>query len=83
MAKGDSNDGCANVVGGFIVFIVVLVAIIPKEVWIALGLFAAVAVLVTAIVKAVAAFDEYRAEAQERARVEQAEQAAAAERDRE
>ncbi len=83
MAKGDSNDGCANVVGGFIVFIVVLVAMIPKEVWIALGLFAAVAILVTAIVKAVAAYDKHRAEAQERARVAQAEQATAAARDRE
>lgn len=83
MARGDSNDGCANVVGGFVVFIVVLVAIIPKEVWIALGIFAAVAVLVTAIVKGVAAYDEHRAEAQEQARIEQAKQVAAAKRDRE
>jgi hypothetical protein len=45
MAKSDSDDAVTKVVGGTVVGIIVLVSMVPKEVWIAIGIV--VAVLVT------------------------------------
>ncbi len=84
MAKRqDDNDGCANVVGGFVVFVIVLIAMIPKPVWIFLGVVTAVAVVVGLIVKMLSAHEKNRAAAAERSRANQEAQAADAKRQRE
>ena len=82
MAKQDSNDGCATAGGAVVVGIVVLIAAIPKPVWIVLGIVALAAVVVVVAVKATSAIQEHQAEAEKQARAERAAQAAAAERKR-
>lgn len=82
MAK-NSNDGCANVVGGVVVFIIVVIAAIPKPVWIAIGVIAGVAILVTIIAKLTSAFQEGRAEAKAQAEAKRVAQAAADKQQRE
>lgn len=79
----DSNDGCANVVGGVIVFIIVVIAAIPKPVWIAIGVIAGVAILVTVIVKLASSFQEGRAEAKARDEARRVAQAASDKQQRE
>jgi hypothetical protein len=70
MAKG-SNDGCANVVGGIFVFAIVVIAAIPKPVWIAIGIVAGVATLIAVVVKLIGAYEIRREQArtQEAARL--------------
>lgn len=57
MAK-DSNDGCANVVGGVIVFIIVVIVAIPKAVWIAIGVIAGIAILIWGATKLATSIEE-------------------------
>lgn len=76
--SGAADAICTLLVGGFI-----LIALVPKEVWIALGIGAVVIVGMWAITKGINASEQRRTEALERARVEQAAQAAAAKRERE
>lgn len=84
MAKSkDSNDGCATgIVGAFFV-IAVLIAAVPKPVWIFLGVVAAIAAVVGLFYWATTAYETTKAASAERARVEQAAQAAADTRQRE
>lgn len=82
MAK-DSNGGCANVAGGVIVFIVVVIAAIPKPVWIAIGVIAGVAILVAFITKLASAYQKARAEARAREQTKRVAQAAADKQERE
>lgn len=85
MAKSskNSNDGCATVVGGALVGIVVLIAMVPKPVWIALGVIAAVAGVAVIFYWAISAYERSRAAAAERAAAEQATKAAADKRQQE
>ncbi|MGU3499447.1 hypothetical protein [Mycobacterium sp. C31M] len=76
------SDG-SNVFGAIFVGIVVLIAMVPKAVWITLGVAAAIALvtwLVYAIVKGV---QEGRVESEKQARAQRAAQAAAAKREAE
>ena len=79
MAKGskDSNGGCAPVVVGFFILFALL-SQIPKPVWIALGVVAAISVLTWVFYKSWIAWEKSRAEAQERERSRKAAQEAAA-----
>ena len=69
--------------GVLFVVIVVLIAAVPKEVWIALGALAAFMLVCWIASAAIKAAEQRRAEAEQRARVERAAQAAAAKRERE
>lgn len=83
MAGKKSNDGCAGVVGGAFIGIVVLVSMVPKQVWIALGIGAAVALLAWLVFLGFSALAEHNAAAEERNRAARAAEAAAAKRQRE
>ncbi|PRC41668.1 hypothetical protein C6A85_000000114445 [Mycobacterium sp. ITM-2017-0098] len=75
MGNKGSDDPVLKGIGGVIVAIVVLVAIIPKEVWILLGIIVG-ALAVAALVKwAISENDKRRALAEERARVERLDRA--------
>lgn len=82
MASKDSEDGCAKVAGGAFVGIIVLVSIVPKPVWIALGVAAAVAVVAWLAYAGLSALDRLDAAAEERELAAQAAKAAAAKRQR-
>ncbi|OBB19691.1 hypothetical protein A5761_00650 [Mycolicibacterium setense] len=69
--------------GGVIFFVFVLIALVPKPVWIAVGVITAVVVVGWAGYKVVVALEQRSYEAQERARIEKAKQAADAKRQRE
>lgn len=77
-----SNKSSSGI-GGLVFFVFVLIALVPKPVWIAIGVIAAVVVVGWAGYKIVVALEQRSYEAQERARVERAAQAAAAKRERE
>lgn len=79
--SGRSSEGGS--VGAAIFVLLVVVAMVPKPVWIALGFAVGVAVVCWMIYGACEAWDRHVAEKQERARIEQAERAAAARRERE
>jgi hypothetical protein len=81
MSKGSDDVGKA--VGGVIFFVFVLIALIPKEVWIFLGILAGGAALIGAIFWGFSEYNKSHAAAQARAREEQAARAAAAKRERE
>jgi hypothetical protein len=83
MSKKSSSDGSSGVLGGIVVGIVVLIAMVPKPVWIALGVITAIAVLIWIVYRIIAAAEKRRAAAEEQARVQRAAQAAAAKRERE
>ncbi len=85
MAKGskDSNDGCATGVGGALFVIVVLIAMVPKPVWIGLGVIAAIAAVVGLFYWATTAYEKTKAATEERTRAAQAVKAAADQRQRE
>lgn len=82
MSSKRSSDG-SNALGGFIFFVILLVVMIPKPVWIAFGIVTAVGVMIWIVYALVEAAEKRRIEAEERARVEQAARAAAAKRQRE
>lgn len=77
-----SSDG-AGAVGGLIFFVIVLVAVVPKPVWIALGFVVAVCVLTWIFYAVTQAAERRRVAADERERAEKASKAAAAKRERE
>ncbi len=83
MGNKGSDDGAAKVVVGAIVFVIVLVSMIPKEVWIALGVIAGATIVIAGTAWAISENTKRRVAAAERARVAQAAQAAAAKRERE
>ncbi|MCF6387082.1 hypothetical protein L2K20_08865 [Mycobacterium sp. MBM] len=76
-----SSGGSGGVGVGFVV-IVVLIAAVPKEVWITLGAIAALILMIWLVSKAVDAAEKRRVEEQERLRRERAAQAAAAKQER-
>ncbi len=77
------KDGSSNVIGGIVFFIVLLVALIPKPVWIFLGVIAALSAFLGLVYWIVITYEKWHAAAQERARAEQAAIVAAAKRERE
>jgi hypothetical protein len=81
VSKGSSSG--SGGAGVLFVVIVVLIAAVPKEVWISVGALAAFMLVCWIASAAIKAAEQRRAEAEERARVEQAAQAAAAKRERE
>lgn len=76
MASKD-NDGCAGSIGVAIFFIIFVVSAIPKEIWIGLGVIAAVGVLMWLAATAIEGVQKVRAEAAKREKAAQAAQAAA------
>lgn len=80
MAKKNSSDGA---VGGVLFVLFVLIATVPKPVWIALGVAIGLVVIIWLIHKFVTAEQQRRAAAEEQARVERVAQAAAEKRERE
>lgn len=68
---------------GVIIFVIVLIAAIPKEVWIALGVIVALTFVAWGLYLLFVTLDKRRAEAEERARAERARKAEAAKRERE
>ncbi|WP_167104117.1 hypothetical protein [Mycobacterium sp. DL592] len=83
MGQGQGNSGCFSGAGGFVFVLIILIATVPKEVWIGLGATVAAVALIVVTVKAAAAHDKNRAAAEEQARVEKAAREAAAKRERE
>jgi len=81
MSKRSSNG--ADVFAGLVIGVVVLIAMVPKPVWIALGIIAGVTVVAWVIYAIVKKAEESRIEAAKRARAEEAARAAAAKRERE
>ena len=77
MSRGSEKIGCGTVLG-----VLFLIAVIPKPVWITLGILAGVAVLVGVISWAVTENDKRLAAKRERERAEQAARVAAAKRER-
>ena len=81
MAKG--GKGSDSTLGGGIIGIIILIAIVPKQVWIVLGVTIGVSVLVWLIYKAMTAYEAHRIEAAEQARIRDAADAARAKQERE
>jgi hypothetical protein len=80
VAKKNNSD--STVAGGlFVIFI--LIAIIPKQVWIGLGIAAAIALVTWVVYKVVIFFDERKAAAEKQARADAAAEAARVKRQRE
>lgn len=77
------NKGSSGGVGVLFVGVVVLIAVIPKPVWIALGALAAFMLVAWIATAAINAAERRRVERAERTREERAAQAAAAKRERE
>lgn len=82
MSKSDS-DNVSHGIAVLIVGIVVLIALVPKPVWIFLGVLAGTTVLIVITGWAVNTYTEHRAAVEKRASEERAAQAAAAKRERE
>ena len=80
---GKSSDDVGKGLAGLVVFVIVLIALIPKEVWIFLGILAGAAILLGVTVWGLKEYEKRRAAAEARAKVERAAQAAAAKRERE
>ncbi|MGV0791665.1 hypothetical protein [Mycolicibacterium sp. XJ1819] len=80
---GKSSDDVGKGIAGLLFFVLFLIAVIPKEVWIFLGLLAGAAIVLGVIVWGLQACEKHRAAAQARAKAERAAQAAAAKRERE
>lgn len=81
MAK--NNDSGGSVAGGIFVFVVVVIAMVPKEVWIFLGVVLGIVLVAWLGSKAVQAYDERKAEAERQARLAREAEAARAKRERE
>lgn len=78
-----SSEGCATVLGGVVIGIVVLIAAIPKEAWIVIGIVVGAAVVLGAVIAAIAAINRVHDVAEEQAYEEQEAQEAAAKQRRE
>jgi hypothetical protein len=70
MSKG--SDGAGKVVGGAIFGVIFLIAVVPKEVWIALGVLIVGALLIWFTAWAISEHKKMRAAEEERARVKRA-----------
>lgn len=79
----DSNGGCSKGVGGAVVVLVVLFAMIPKPIWIVLGVVAALGLLSWVFYKGLTAWEQSRLAEEERAQVQRAQEAAVAQQERE
>lgn len=77
------SDDVGKGIGGLIFVVIVLIAMIPKEIWIALGVMAGGAALIGLVAWAVAANDRRVAAKKERERAERVARAAAEKRERE
>ena len=77
------SDDVGKGIAGLIVFVIVLIALIPKEIWIALGVVAGGAILIGFTAWATSEYKKSRAAAEERARAERAARGAAEKRERE
>lgn len=82
MGRGRSSNG-ADGAGAVLFGIFMLVVLVPKEVWITLGVTAALVLVAWLIYRISRAVEEHRAEAQKRAEEERRRQAALAKRERE
>lgn len=82
MAGKNSQDGCANVVAGVVVGIIVLVSLVPKTVWIGLGIAVAVGLLAWLAYAGLSALAERSAAEEEKRRAAVEAEAVAAERRR-
>ncbi|TMS54812.1 hypothetical protein [Mycobacterium sp. DBP42] len=82
MSEKRSSDG-SNAVGGLVFFVIVLIALVPKPVWIALGVITAVVMLGWISYKITVALEKRSYEAHERERAQQVARTAAAKRERE
>jgi hypothetical protein len=78
VAKGGKDSA----VGGVIVGIIILIAIVPRQVWIVLGVTIGAAVLVWLIYKVTTAYEAHRVAAAEQARIRKAADAARAKQER-
>lgn len=78
MAKGGKDSAVGGVIG-----IIVLIAIVPRQVWIVLGISIGVSVLVWLIYKAMLAYEEHQEEAAKQARIREVADAARAKQERE
>lgn len=79
MSSGKNSSG----VGGLVFFVIVLIAMVPTPVWIALGAVIVVGAVSWAGYKIVVALERRHAEAQRRMRIEESKRAADAKRERE
>lgn len=77
-----SNKGSSGV-GGLVFFVIVLIALVPKPVWIALGVITVIVLVSWGGYKIVVALEQRSYEAEKRARAEQAKRAADTKRQRE
>ncbi|MCV7279914.1 hypothetical protein H7J88_09655 [Mycolicibacterium flavescens] len=78
-----SSKKSSDAIGGVIVFVVVVIALIPKEVWIFVGVVAGLGVVTAGIAWAIKTYDEHRAAAEAREIAEREAAAAAEKRERE
>jgi hypothetical protein len=81
VSKGSDDAGKA--LGGLIFFVFLLIALVPKEVWIGLGILAGVSILIGVTTWGISEYKKSRAAAEEQAKLEREAQAAAAKRERE
>lgn len=81
MSKKSSDGGGA--IGGLIAFVIVLIAAVPKPVWIALGVIVGVCVLSWIVVAVAQAAENRRVAAEQREAADKASKAAAEKRERE
>lgn len=77
--SSDAADG----IGGLIFFVIILIALVPKPVWIFLGVLVGVVLIGWFVAWIVSSEKERRAAVEEQERIERAEKAAAAKRQRE
>lgn len=75
VSSNNNSDETAKVIAGVIVFVVLLIAFVPKPVWIALGVVAAIAILIGITIWAMSEKQRRRAAAEERAHAAQEERA--------
>ncbi|GFG54238.1 hypothetical protein CQY20_20545 [Mycolicibacterium agri] len=83
MSRQSSDDGIAKAIGGLIFFVIVLISVIPKEIWIAIGVAVGGALLIWFTAWAINAYSKHRAEVEARLAAEEKARAAAAKRERE
>jgi hypothetical protein len=83
MSRKGSDDSVGKAITALIIFVIVLIAAIPKEIWIALGVIVGGALLICFTVWAVNAYSKHRAEVEARLAAERKARAAAEKRERE
>lgn len=72
-----NNDGYAKGAGGTVLFVIILIAAVPKEVWIGIGVTVAVVALIVLAIKGAATYEKNQAAERERALAQKAAQAVA------